>query len=159
MLSHAVENIEPRRDERNGRVQCSLRCPKCTMVAHASCLARWFSSGMAGSSTSNLPRSRATCPSCRAQLDWDALALEARRDRMPLQSMIRVDCNQAAFNRCPSDNEQHIREFALIPRRAVSSPRTRRQEQRGGRHLGVRSAQSDAPQPNPQTSASHSIAL
>ena len=32
-----------------------------------------------------LPKSTASCPSCRGELDWDAIALQARRaQRMPL---------------------------------------------------------------------------
>ena len=66
-----------------------LACPQCSMQAHARCLSRWFSSssGMAGNEPqiANVTTS-ASCPSCRGSLDWDALALEARRQakRVPL---------------------------------------------------------------------------
>ena len=69
-----------------------LRCPQCTMQAHARCLSHWFQSEAASanrrlpqnSQGSPLPKTTATCPNCRSELDWDALALQARRGTMPL---------------------------------------------------------------------------
>ena len=37
-----------------------------------------------------LPRSTASCPSCRGELDWDALALQARRSHVPLAFSLAV---------------------------------------------------------------------
>ena len=74
--------------------QHHLRCPQCTMQAHSRCLARWFQSEQTCLAGRGAPlngpflRSSATCPSCRGELDWDALALQARRskhqDPMPI---------------------------------------------------------------------------
>ena len=62
----------------------TLRCPQCSMCAHATCLQRWFATGTSRFEASSLapplmPKSSASCPSCRGPLDWDALALQARR--------------------------------------------------------------------------------
>ena len=62
-----------------------LSCPQCTMRAHATCLEQWFASDAAakgnrvGQPVATLPKTTASCPSCRCELDWDALALQARR--------------------------------------------------------------------------------
>ena len=37
-----------------------------------------------GFEMSPLAKSTASCPSCRGELDWDAIALQARRSQMPL---------------------------------------------------------------------------
>jgi len=68
-----------------------LECSQCTMVAHVPCLAKWFASDACPppSAAANplnrlvggLPRSHQSCPQCRSVLDWDALALQARRRR------------------------------------------------------------------------------
>jgi hypothetical protein len=67
-----------------------LRCPQCSMEAHARCLGRWFSSKSQSRST-DLPKSYAMCPGCRKSLDWDALALQSRRKRMPFGSMVNTN--------------------------------------------------------------------
>lgn len=65
-----------------------LRCPRCTMVAHPGCLRRWFGTEK-GSAT---PRPTASCPNCRAELNWDFLALQSRRrQRVPLGLMMASD--------------------------------------------------------------------
>ena len=62
-----------------------LSCPQCTMCAHSRCLSRWFESEAAALANrprnhpgtgSPLTKSTATCPNCRGELDWDALALQ-----------------------------------------------------------------------------------
>lgn len=68
-----------------------LRCSKCTMCAHPACLAKWFGSETTTSVQAGLPKSSASCPSCRTKLDWDALALQARRKRMPLGMSLAQD--------------------------------------------------------------------
>lgn len=58
-----------------------LSCSQCTMRAHHSCLERWFGGpkGMLHQPGA-LPKSTASCPNCRAALDWDGLVLQSRRD-------------------------------------------------------------------------------
>ena len=47
-----------------------LKCPQCTMSAHPQCLAKWFGSDSSHSGTTTaLPKSSASCPSCREKLD------------------------------------------------------------------------------------------
>ena len=82
-----------------------LRCPQCTMTAHPTCLARWFGTSVGASGNGPLPKSSAHCPNCRCVLDWDALALQARRKKMPALSMVLAASN-AEF-----DKENHRGSF------------------------------------------------
>ena len=77
----------------------TLRCPQCTMRAHSKCLARWFAAHAASERLRNappnsqvlstcIPKSTASCPSCRCELDWDVLAIQARRKRLPLGNLL-----------------------------------------------------------------------
>ena len=95
-----LEDIEEDARSRSG----PMRCSQCTMQAHPACLSRWFAAEAAkpsprpppanssgphplpqparpASTAPTLLRSTASCPSCRCELDWDALALQARRRR------------------------------------------------------------------------------
>uniref|UniRef100_A0A7S4MS11 RING-type domain-containing protein n=1 Tax=Prymnesium polylepis TaxID=72548 RepID=A0A7S4MS11_9EUKA len=74
-----------------------LKCPKCTMRAHSKCLQKWFESSGGGKPPASIPGtdeapartcSVATCPNCRAPLDWDTLVIESRRTRMPLSQLL-----------------------------------------------------------------------
>jgi len=57
-----------------------LSCPTCTMHAHAGCLRRWFGQALARDGKEGVPKHRsiASCPNCRAGLDWDALTVTAQ---------------------------------------------------------------------------------
>ena len=73
---------------------------------------RWFQSealaagarqqSSAASAQQFLPKSTASCPSCRGELDWDALALQARKSNMPLDIALAKD--NVSFNRKLDEN-------------------------------------------------------
>lgn len=73
-----------------------LKCPKCTMRAHSKCLQKWFESSGAKPAPAAIPGTDeqkagstcATCPNCRATLDWDTVVIQSRTKRMPLSQLL-----------------------------------------------------------------------
>lgn len=119
----------------------ALHCPHCTMEAHPFCLERWFTSGRG-----LVPKESASCPSCRRSIDWDTMALRARREgRRPLGSMLRTSENsQNAFqpdapNGLLVGGFQHC-EPAVATSSPRISPRTARLERGGGRCIALPTA-------------------
>ena len=76
----------------------ALKCPQCSMRAHPACLAKWFGTAATSCSQTGLPRSSVSCPNCRGALDWDALALMARRKEQVMPLAMTLAASNKVFN-------------------------------------------------------------
>lgn len=117
-----LEDIE---EARGGSRSGPMRCSQCTMQAHPACLSKWFAAEVGkaqpAGSTGVLSKSTASCPSCRCELDWDALALQARRPSG--RTVIRMPTTQGA-RRASKERFSHPTPPPPGAPRNAGSPRT-----------------------------------